>query len=389
MPRLTRKLPTYRLHKASGQALVCLDGRRIYLGPYDSPESRAEFDRLTAEWLAGGRRLPVRSGGRGGLTVNEVILAHWRWAEGHYTRDGKPTRHLENLKAALGPVRRLYGHIAAADFGAAALETVRRAMIDSGLCRNTVNGRVGKVRSMFRWAVNQKLVPADVLTELGAVRGLQFGRDGVRETDPVRPAPEEHVAAALPFMPAPVRAMVQLQALSGMRPGEVVAMRSGEVDRSGEIWVFRPRRHKTLHKGVNRAVALGPQAQAVLGPWLKDDPATFVFPPAAAVAARDARKRECRRSPVRPGRKAARPKRAPGECYSRCAYREAVARACSKAGVPVWSPNKLRHAAGTRVASQYGLAAAQAVLGHKSIRTTEVYVRPDPDKAAEVMGRIG
>jgi hypothetical protein len=33
MPRLTRKIPAFRLHKASGQAIVNLDGRRIYLGP--------------------------------------------------------------------------------------------------------------------------------------------------------------------------------------------------------------------------------------------------------------------------------------------------------------------------------------------------------------------
>ena len=32
MPKLKNKLPTYRVHKASGQAVVTLNGRDIYLG---------------------------------------------------------------------------------------------------------------------------------------------------------------------------------------------------------------------------------------------------------------------------------------------------------------------------------------------------------------------
>jgi integrase len=387
MPRLTKKLPTYRLHKASGQALVCLDGRRIYLGPHGSPASRAEYDRFVGEWLAHQRRLPDRPA----LSVNELMLAFWRYAESHYTRDGRPTRHLENLRDALRPVRRLYGHTEAAGFDAAALKAVRRAMVDAGLCRNTVNGRVGKVRSMFKWAVAEKLVPAEVLTELCAVKALDYGRDGVRETGPVSPVPDEHVRAVLPHLPAPVRAMVELQALTGMRPGEVVPMRSGEVDRSGAVWLYRPRRHKTMHKGVNRVVPIGLKAQEILSPWLKDDPDAFVFPPAAAVTARDEKKAARRagaRGPKRRGKKA-HPKRPPGPHYSRSAYRQAVARACRKAGVPVWGPNRLRHALATKVARRFDLRAAQSVLGHKSVRTTETYVKPDPDRASDVMREDG
>src|SRR5262245_16166113 len=52
------RTPSYRLHKPSGQAVVTLDGRDIYLGQYGTPRSRAEFDRILAEWLSNGRRLP-------------------------------------------------------------------------------------------------------------------------------------------------------------------------------------------------------------------------------------------------------------------------------------------------------------------------------------------
>ena len=38
-------LPKYRHHKGSGQALVVIKDRRIYLGKYDSPESKETYHR--------------------------------------------------------------------------------------------------------------------------------------------------------------------------------------------------------------------------------------------------------------------------------------------------------------------------------------------------------
>jgi hypothetical protein len=55
--------PKYRHHKASGQAIVHLNGKDIYLGPYNSPASHTLYDRLVAEWLVEGRN-SSRSGPR-------------------------------------------------------------------------------------------------------------------------------------------------------------------------------------------------------------------------------------------------------------------------------------------------------------------------------------
>ena len=49
MPRLTTRNPSYRLHKASSQAIVTLNGEDVYLGPYGSKESRQKYDRAVAE----------------------------------------------------------------------------------------------------------------------------------------------------------------------------------------------------------------------------------------------------------------------------------------------------------------------------------------------------
>lgn len=42
MPRLIHQNPAYRKHKASGQAIVTLDGNDFYLGPHGTKASRAE-----------------------------------------------------------------------------------------------------------------------------------------------------------------------------------------------------------------------------------------------------------------------------------------------------------------------------------------------------------
>jgi hypothetical protein len=58
MPHRQTQLPTYRLHKPSGQAVVTLDGRDHYLGTHASPESRAKYLRLIRAYLDGEVRIP-------------------------------------------------------------------------------------------------------------------------------------------------------------------------------------------------------------------------------------------------------------------------------------------------------------------------------------------
>jgi hypothetical protein len=49
MPRLVQALPKYRKHKASGQAVVTLNGVEHYLGPHGTKASKTRYDRLIAE----------------------------------------------------------------------------------------------------------------------------------------------------------------------------------------------------------------------------------------------------------------------------------------------------------------------------------------------------
>jgi integrase len=437
MPRPRNAIPTYRQHRQSGQAVVTLrlpDGRRrdVLLGPYGSEVSQAEYQRVLAEWRAAG-------GGAGtpsGLTVNELLVAYWRHVESYYRDpDGRPTSERHCLRAALRPVRELYGYHPAAEFGPIALKAVRDRLVAAGGSRGTVNKHVHRIKRAFRWAVAQELVPASVYHGLQAVAGLARGRSPARETEPVKPVPEPVVAAVLPFVLPPVAAMVELQRLTGMRPGEVCRVRACDVDVSGAVWLYRPARHKTQHLGRERVIPIGPRAQAVLKPFLTLSTQAYLFSPVRADEEWRAAKRAARRTKVYPSehgrRKGGAPRRL-GERYATRQYAQAVERGCDRAFPPPadlargqvpggrgrprwetpaewrarlgeqkwaelaawrrghrWHPNQLRHTHATEVRRRFGLEAAQVVLGHTHANVTQLYAQRDLALALKVAAAVG
>jgi integrase len=164
-----------------------------------------------------------------------MALAHLQHADAYYVKNGKPTTEPVNLRLAIRTLRKLYGHIPARDLGPLALKTVRQAMIDGGLCRNEVNKRIHLLRRL-QGGRRRGDGPPSVHHGLQAVHGLRRGRADVRESAPVKPVPEATVAAIRRYVPRQVCAMIELQRLSGMRPGEVVSMRSVDLDTIGRVW---------------------------------------------------------------------------------------------------------------------------------------------------------
>ena len=388
----TSRIPSYRFHKASGQAVVTLDYRDHYLGPFGSPESRVCYEQLVAEWLANGRRTP--SPEKAGLiTVTELLAGYLAFAERYYSHDGKPTSEYVAVRDALKPVRALYAVTAVRDFGPMSLKAVRETMIAGGLARKHINQRINRVRRCFKWGVENELVPPAVLEGLRAVAPLKKGRTEARETVPVRPVPTAHVEAVLPHVSRQVAAMIRLQLLCGMRPGEVVLMRPCDLDRNANVWIYRPASHKTDYRDFERTIFLGPQAQSVLRPWLERAPESYCFSPAEAEAERNAARRAARQSKMTPSQVARRPKETPKlpkrDRYDRDSYRRAIEYGIKKAKVPHWHPHQLRHNCGTRVRAEYGLDVAQIILGHATLETSQVYAAADRQRAIQVMGAIG
>jgi site-specific recombinase XerD len=429
---------------------VRIDGKDHYLGEYGTAESRAEYDRLIAEWLGNGRQLAPATASDG-LTVGELLVAFWRWAEAYYRDEqGEASGELSNLHTALIPLRRLYSERPAVEFGPLALRALQEAMVKAGLSRRVVNARTNRIRRVFKWAVSFQLIPAGVHEALRTVPGLQRGRCKAREAPAVQPANDEHVSATLAFLPAPVRAMVELQRLTGGRPGEIMSMRAIDMNTTAAVWTYRPASHKNLHRGKDRVIFLGPQAQEIVRPFLTTNVEAYLFSPRAYVDRlhqRRAEQRKTKRTPSQLARKRkAKPKRKPAERYNRRSYRVAIVRAADKATrvrvialfnglaeagklllpegitwnailgkkslltakgissigaangleaeierlrVPPWSPLQLRHSAATVIRAKFGVEAAKVILGHAKVETTQIYAERDMNRAEKIMAEIG
>ncbi|MDB5351653.1 MAG: site-specific tyrosine recombinase XerC [Planctomycetota bacterium] len=185
----TTRAPKYRHYKPKDLAVVRLDGQDDYLGKYGSEASREKYRRVVAEWPTRATpKLTLSTTPAAGQepTVNVLILALWtRHAASNYRHpDGSPTGELDNYRDSLRPLRRLYGLTRAGDFGPSALKLVREEMIRANLARTTINQRIGRIVRVFRWGVEDEMIPPALLQALRAVAGLQCGRSEARESLP-------------------------------------------------------------------------------------------------------------------------------------------------------------------------------------------------------------
>jgi integrase len=272
-------VPSYRLHKQSGQAIVTLSGRDHLLGPHGTLASYAAYRRAIVEWEAAGRTTSATAD----LRIVELIHRFWKHAKDYYSS----SREAVNIRLALRPLLQMYCDETAASFGPLALQALREAMIKPhehkdrktgqtvivpGWSRNYANAQVRRIRQLFRWAVKQQLIPPSVHQGLQAVDGLKRGRSAARETEPVKPVAPAHVEAVLPLLPPAIKAIVLLQRYTGARPGEILAMKTGEIDTSASTWVY---------VRLDHALAAPSPAQQILQAMAKAAAAAGVEAPAA------------------------------------------------------------------------------------------------------------
>lgn len=420
MARPRKKIPSYLPHSASGQARVRVNKRDIYLGPYGSPESKQAYARFIAENFANGEpaSLPILAGER--LTIAALVVKYDDFARAYYVKNGVPTDERYAIKAAVSTLVSLYGNTLADEFSPKRLKAVRQEIINAGrmptykpkatdkqkakkkqeqaeeqkppkpLTRKYVNYRIACIVRMFKWAVEEELVPVAVYQALKAVTPLRRGRaEGVRESEKVKPVPDEYIPPVLKELPPQIAAMVQVQQLAGMRSDEVTIMRPCDIDRSSEIWIYRPHTYKTEHHEIGREILLGPKAQEILAPWLARDAEAYLFRPQEVREASLASRRKKGKEKRRRRRKSTRHARPLREHYDDESYCQSVERACKRAKVPKWTPGRLRHNAGTQVRAKFGAEAAQLVLGHQNLSTTEIYAEKDMARYREIIKEIG
>jgi integrase len=344
-----------------------------------------------AEWSQNGGRLPVA---QHAVTVAELVVAYIEFATSYYCKDGKPTDEVRMIKAAVKIARELYGRTPAAEFGPLALQAVREVMIGKDWCRGHINKQIDRVKRMFKWATRQQMIPGGVYEALRCVDGLKRGRTEAREGRKVKPISDTDIAATVEHLPAVVADMVQLQRLTGARPGEICDIRPGDINRRGDVWEYIPQSHKTEHHDRPRVIFIGAKGQQILLPYLLRAADAYCFSPQEAEGKRRAAQHDSRRTPLscgnRPGtNRKTKPRRTAGEKYDRNSYSRAVRRAAVKAGVGTWSPHRLRHTFATEVRKSFGLEAVQVCLGHSKANTSEIYAERDFAKAADVARQIG
>jgi integrase len=392
------RLPSYpkKPHR-TGQARISWQGKDIYLGLHGSPESLQEFanvlGRITAALTrevpkAKQKRLTKRS-----LTIAKLVKEYGSYAKQRYNKNAE----WDSIFYAMQPLMDLHAGTLACEFGPKALKEVRARMVTygrKGWCRNLINSRIGKLRRMFRWAVAEELVDAHVLAALEAVQGLVPGELGVRESEPVKPVDPDLLKAIYPYCNRRIRAMLRVQRIVGMRPGEVCQLRGELVDMTDEVWEFRPHEHKTKHRGKTLVYYLGRRAQRLLRHFVKDDPTAHWFSPKDVHLERHLKRSRKAKAPLTEEQKARRralvPRRSPGGCYTTESYRKAIGRAVRKYREDAkLRPHQLRHSAGTEIRKLYGLEGSKVALGHANIASTQIYAQVDSDFAKRIAKERG
>lgn len=350
--------PVYGYHKTSGLARTTVNGKRISLGRYGSPESHARFQQILAQWESDhaerSTSLPVQ------LTVSRLVVLFMKHAEAEYTRHGTPTGEAKNFRYALRSLTNYFHGVRVIDFGPKKLKDLQSRLVNEGLSQSSVNGRIRRIKQVFEWGVSEELLPVSIAQSLRTVRGLRSGKTKARPPQPKPAVNVETVDAVRPFVTRPVWGMIQFMLLTGCRPAEAVAARWSEIDTSGNVWVYSPKQHKTAHKGKVRVIVLGPKCQQVLNGLRELSRSDFVFDPQIGL------EEFVRRNY---GEDAA--TRTVGDCYSIHSLHSTIRKACDRAGVARWSPGQLRKTRATLARQQTDLETAQQVLGHSSKTTTE------------------
>jgi len=382
----TTSIPQLKRHKGSGQAYVYVNRRRLYLGRWGAPETEETYRRWAAEWLTTGGDAPATGHT---LSVAEVTAAFVEGHTGRYT-----PRHWQSYVVSIGIAVSLYGREPCDRFGPRALQACRAVMVKLGWNRKTVNMRAGMLVRVFKWGVSQEIVPASVWHGLRAVSGLRRGEAPVPEPRVRTPVSDTHVSATLEQLSPVLADMVRVQRAIGCRPGELLAMTTAELDTTEETWWFRPTTHKNINKGVELGYPVPRAAREILTAYLRlHDRDAPLFSPEEAEKRRLAELRASRESHpscnrARDARRAENPRQGFSTSYTVSAYRRAIARACKRASVPVWTPYQLRHARATEIAAAHGIDAARAVLGHRSVNTTAIYAARDRALAANVAEQV-
>jgi len=428
MPRPRKQVPTVETSRGYVRARYSTDAGRqvVVLGKADNPvEWKGAYARL-CDRLVRDPNAVLRT--RGEMLCSELALEYLSQYRSTLTRRQIVKRALtlwagQGAPFTLLPVR---------DFKPQHLEELQRYLIGvknpkhkRPYTATTINEYVGIVRSAFRFAVRRGWVEYDRYESLSTVPGVSRDREGLHPVTVTTGVPLDTLRAIRPFMSRPTRAILDLQLLTGTRPGVLFGMTPADIIRGGvadlprigvvdldqlpgQPWAFCPMKHKTARLGHSSVILFGPEARDVITPFLDGRPADRpLFSPSDASRDRwndERRERDewnrlvaVKRHElgvveanaagfiIRRGsnkKRVADPKRRPGDRYDRTSYRNAVIRACRAAGVKEFTPYRVRNTALQLAELATDLDGAAAIAGHSSVNTSKRYTKQNIRRAA-------
>ncbi len=379
MPRIPKLLA-----HARGYFFVRITGpdgkRRDHILGRDRANTEFQYNQFVAERCKGRinpqvQSQPIRS--RVNLSIDELVGQYLETIRDQY----EPTDSFRDYKKVGELLSRLYGNLPTTAFLIPHFQRLIRTMISSGFALRTINVRIGFVKHFFKYALDCEAITAEQFFKIKSVPRLRRGDNRVKPERIVPPVEVDVVNRTIPYFSPMIADMVTVQLHSGMRAGELCRMNWSEIDRSGGIWMYRPAKHKTASKGKTRAIPLGTVCRGVLSHYT-ESAGDYVFNPQDI---------ERRASAVCKPRATNLKTCYDTERYTR-EIRRGVNAAISAGAIATderWTSHQLRHRAGTDARAMFGIDAAQLLLGHSDVRTTERYAIPDESKMMEYAEKLG
>lgn len=428
MPRKRVLTPTISIHQGRVRAryTTAAGQQEVRLGRADDPDGwKTAYARLTAR-LASDPNAVLRK--RGEMLCAELAVEFLAAYRSTANRRRIVKRALMLWAGKDAP----FTSWPVADFLPMQLEEFQQYLVGRQNPRHkrpytatTVNSYVGIIRSAFRFAVRKGWAEYHRYESLGTVPGVSGDDERLHPVTETKAAPLDSLRAIRPFLQPQTRAILDLQLFTGTRPGVLFGMtpadlirggvadlpRIGVVDLDqlpGRPWAYCPAKHKTARRGKSSVILFGPEARAVIEPFLAgrrdDEP---LFSPAESSRQRWDNERnerlawneKCRDMQIEMGildavragwrmrhanrkKPVANPKRKPGTQYDRTSYRNAVLRACRAAGVPEFTPYRIRNTALQLAELATDLDGAAALAGHSSVNTSKRYTKQNVKRAA-------
>lgn len=347
------RIPKMGCHRQTGQARVIYRGKHYYLGKFGSEEAAEAYKSFISKVINGEEfKAEVTS-----YTVAVAMVQYLEYCKGYYGE-----KEAGNVKTALRLMARKFGTVELANLGPSVVSDFIQGMANSGdYTRYRCNKVLAIWKRFYRWLAVKELIKPEKLAVMNAIPGIKLGRSAARETEPVKAPPIEDFNRLVSIAPPHVADLLNLQLLLACRPGELVSMKPGLVDRSKPVWVYTPSKHKNQHRGHQRKILIGPKAQVILAKYLFRGDDEYCWPSEKIL--------DCH--------------------YQVHSYEQELKRLSQRAGIEKILPNQVRHLAATVIHERYGWEAARQMLGHKTVGTTQFYVEELLTNAGKVASEIG